>query len=162
MCQHTSSLLNSHNATMQRYINNAHQKGQLSSTLDVLQLRQLEPFLEQMVMASIQGMEKWEVYWTDCSFMPQHLVEIQVEQPQKDTQSLRLLMASGLMPTYVCLSWTFSVTQSKGNLGLATFYGNGFGTCDYNDKQWEIRRVMPFINLKKEKKSNVYNNFESQ
>ena len=28
-------------------------------------------------------MEKWEVYWTDCFFMPQDLVEIQVEQPQK-------------------------------------------------------------------------------
>ena len=129
---HTSSLLNSHNATMQRYINNAHQKGQLSSTLDVLQLRQLEPFLEQMVMASIQGMEKWEVYWTDCSFMPQHLAEIQVEQPQKDTQSLRFLMASGLRLTYICLSWTFSVTQSKGHSGLATFYGTGFGTCGYD------------------------------
>ena len=34
MCQHTSSLLNSHNATVQICINNAHQKGQLSSTLD--------------------------------------------------------------------------------------------------------------------------------
>ena len=32
MCQHTSSLLNSHNATMQRFINNSHQNGQLSST----------------------------------------------------------------------------------------------------------------------------------
>ena len=31
MCQHTSSLLNSHNATMQRCINNSHQNGQLSS-----------------------------------------------------------------------------------------------------------------------------------
>ena len=107
MCQHTSSLFNSHNVTMQRCINNAHQKGQLSSTLDVLQLRQLEPFLEQMVMASIQVMEKWEVYWTDCSFMPQDLVEIQVEQPQKEddyqeyTQSLRILMASGLRLTYM-------------------------------------------------------------
>ena len=35
MCQHTSSLLNSHNATMQRCIDNAHQKSQLSSTLDI-------------------------------------------------------------------------------------------------------------------------------
>ena len=50
MCQHTSSLLNSHNATMQRCINNSHQKGQLSSTLDIPQLRQ---FLEQMAMACI-------------------------------------------------------------------------------------------------------------
>ena len=29
-------------------------------------------------------MEKWEVYWTDCIFMPQDLVKIQVEQPQKE------------------------------------------------------------------------------
>ena len=29
-------------------------------------------------------MKKWAVYWTDCFFMPQDLVEIQVEQPQKE------------------------------------------------------------------------------
>ena len=46
MCQHTLSLLNSHNATMQRCIDNAHRKGQLSSTLDIPRLRQLKPFLE--------------------------------------------------------------------------------------------------------------------
>ena len=84
MCQHTSSLLNSHNATMQRCIDNAHRKGQLSSTLDIPQLRQLKPFLEQIAMACILWMEKWEVYWTDCFFIPQDLVEIQVEQPQKE------------------------------------------------------------------------------
>ena len=84
MCQHTSSLLNSHNATMQRCIDNAHRKSQLSSTLDIPQLRQLKPFLEQIAMACILWMEKWEVYWTDCFFMPQDLVEIQVEQPQKE------------------------------------------------------------------------------
>ena len=43
-----------------------------------------------MAMACILWMEKWEVYWwlqvywTDCFFMPQDLVEIQVEQPQKE------------------------------------------------------------------------------
>ena len=42
MCQHTSSLLNSHNATMQRCADSAHRKGQLSSTLDIPQLRQLK------------------------------------------------------------------------------------------------------------------------
>ena len=131
MCQHTSFLLNSHNATMQKCIDNAHRKGQLSSTLDIPQLRQLKPFLEKMAMACILRMEKW----TDGSFTPQDLVEIQVEQPQKDTQSLRFLMASGLRLTYICLSWTFSVTQSKGHSGLATFYGTGFGTCGYNDRQ---------------------------
>ena len=60
-----------------------------------------------MAMACIRWMEKWEVYWTDCFFMPQDLVEIQVEQPQKEddyqeyTQSLRILMASGLRLTYM-------------------------------------------------------------
>ena len=102
-------------------------------TLDIPQLRQLEPFLEQMAMACILWMEKWEVYLTD--FMPQVLVEIQVEQPQKDTQSLRILIALGMRLTYICLSWTFRVTQSKGHSGLATFYGTGFGICGYNDKQ---------------------------
>ena len=80
MCQHTSSLLNSHNATMQRCIDNAHRKGQLSSTLDIPQLRQLKPFLEQIAMACILWVEKW----TDCFFMPQDLAEIQEEQPQKE------------------------------------------------------------------------------
>ena len=28
--------------------------------------------------------KKWEVNWTDCFFMPQDLVEIQVEQLQKE------------------------------------------------------------------------------
>ena len=37
-----------------------------------------------MAMACILWMEKWEVNWTDCFFMPQDLVEIQVEQPQKE------------------------------------------------------------------------------
>ena len=84
MCQRTLSLLNSHNATMQRGIDNSHRKSQLSSTPDIPQLRQLKPFLEQMAMACILWMEMWEVNWTDRFFMPQDLVEIQVEQPQKE------------------------------------------------------------------------------
>ena len=60
-------------------------------------------------------MEKWEVYWTDCFFMPQDLVEIQVEQPErkitiKNTQSLRILMASGLRLTYMSKLDMHSVT----------------------------------------------------
>ena len=61
-----------------------HFKGQLSSTFDIPQLRQLESFLEQMATACKLWMEKSEVYWPDCSFMPQDLVEIQVEQPHKE------------------------------------------------------------------------------
>ena len=83
-CRIISSLLNSHSATMQRCIDNAHRKGQFSSTLEIPQLRQLKPFREQMAMVCIQRMEKWEVYWTDCFFMPQDLVEIQVEQSRKE------------------------------------------------------------------------------
>ena len=84
--------------------------------------------------------EKWEVYWTDCSFMPQDLVEIQVEQPQKEDDyqeytELENLDGFRLRLTYTCLSWTFSVIQSKGHSSLATFFGTGFGTCGYNDKQ---------------------------
>ena len=45
MCQHTSSLLNSHNATMQRCIDNAHRKGQLSSTLDIPQFKATKTIL---------------------------------------------------------------------------------------------------------------------
>ena len=37
-----------------------------------------------MAMAWLLWMEKWEVNWTDCLFMPQDLVESQVEQPQKE------------------------------------------------------------------------------
>ena len=42
--------------------------------------------------------------------MPQDLAEIQVEQPQKATQSLRILMASGLRLTYVSKLDMHSVT----------------------------------------------------
>ena len=153
MCQHTSSLLNSHNATMQRCINNLHQKGQLSSTLDIPQLRQLEPFLERMTMACILWMEKGEVNWTDCLFMPQDLVEIQVEQPQKDTQSLRILMASGLRLTY--MSKLDIQCHSKhgtfrcGNLLWHRLWYLWLGKIhsSYNDKQYEIWRVMHSIKI---------------
>ena len=118
--------------TPQRCINNAHQKGQLSSTLDIPQLRQLEPFPEQMAMACILWMEKWEVYWTDCFFMPQDLVE----QPPKERWLSRIPRAweswwLQVWGWHICLSCTFSATQSKGHSGLATFYGTGFGTCGW-------------------------------
>ena len=82
MCQHTSSLLNSHNTTLQRCIDNAHRKGQLSSTLDIPQLRQLEPFHEQMAMHTVNG--KMGSILNRLFLMPQDLVEIQVEQPEKE------------------------------------------------------------------------------
>ena len=115
MCQHTSSLLNSHNTTMQRCIDNSHRKGQLSNTLDIPQLRQLKPFLEQMAMACILWMEKWEVYWTDCFFMTQTWLKSRWSNPKrkitiKNTQSLRILMASGLRLTYMSKLDMHSVT----------------------------------------------------
>ena len=32
---------------------------------------------------------------------------------------------------YICLNRSFSVTQSKGHSGLATFHGTSFGTCGW-------------------------------
>ena len=69
--------------------------------------------------------------------MPQDLVEIQVEQPQKEDDYQEYTELENLdgfrfeTDIYICLSWTFSVTQSKGHSGLATFYGTGFGTCGW-------------------------------
>ena len=37
-----------------------------------------------MAMVCILWKEKWEVNWADRFFVPQDLVEIQVEQPQKE------------------------------------------------------------------------------
>ena len=82
MCQHTSSLLNSHNATMQRCTDNAHRKGQLSSTLDIPQLSQLKPFLEPWL--AYCEWKSGRYTGTDCFFISQDLVKIQVEQPQKE------------------------------------------------------------------------------
>ena len=105
MCQHTSSLLNSHNATMKRCIDNAHRKGQLSSTLDIPHLRQLKPFLEP-----------WLAYceWKSGRYTGQTVfscrktwLKSRWSNPKrkitiKNTQSLRILMASGLRLTYMC------------------------------------------------------------
>ena len=71
-----------------------------------------------MAMACILWVEKWEVNWPDCFFMPQDLFEIQVEHPQKEDdyhcirnkQSLRILMASGLRLTYMSKLDMHSVT----------------------------------------------------
>ena len=128
--------------TSQRCINNAHQKGQRSSTLDVPQLRQLEPFPEQMVMACMLWKEKWEVYWTDCFFTPQDLVEIQVEQPPKERWLSRIPRAweswwLQVWGWHLCLSWTFSGTQSKGHSGLAT----GFGNCGWLGKCTQAKLI---------------------
>ena len=145
MCQHTSSLLNSHNATMQRCIDNAHRKGQLSSTLGIPQLRQLKPFLEQMTKACILWMEKWEVYWTDCFFMPQDLVKkgllpIQVKQPPKRRWLSRIQIAweswwLQVWGWHICLRWTFIQCH---------FYGTGFGIFG-----WEIYTQAIMISSKK-------------
>ena len=77
-------------------------------------------------------MEKWAVNWTDRFFMPQDLAEIQVEQPQKEDdyqEYTELENLDGFRFEVVQAGHAFSVTQSKGHSGLATFYGTGFGTC---------------------------------
>ena len=145
MCQHTLSLLNSHNATMHRCIDNAHQKGQLSSTLDIPQLKQLKPFLEQMAMACILWMEMWEINWTDCFFMPQDLAEIHVEQPRKedDYQEYTELENLDGFRFEAELSWTCIHCHSKwgtfrfGNLLWHWLWYLWLGKIhpSYNDKQ---------------------------
>ena len=99
-------------------------------------------------MACILRMEKWEVYRTDCFFMPQELVEIQVEQPQKEDDYQEYTEPENLdgfrFEADICLSWTFSVTRSKGHSDLATFYGTSFGTCG-----WEKYSQATMISSKK-------------
>ena len=64
--------------------------------------------------------------------MPQVLVEIQVEQPQnestiKNTQSLRILMASGLRLTYMSKLDMHSVTLKVRDIQVwQPFFGTGF------------------------------------
>ena len=64
--------------------------------------------------------------------MPQDLVEIQVEQPQKEDNYQEYTEPENLDgflmgDMYVKAGHAFSDTQSKGHSGLATFYGTGFG-----------------------------------
>ena len=86
-----------------------------------------------MAMACILWMEKWEVYWTYCFFMPQDLDFIQEEQPQKEDDYQEYTELENLdgfrfeVDIYVLAGHAFSVTQSKGHSGLATFYGTSFG-----------------------------------
>ena len=74
-------------------------------------------------------MEKWEVNWTDCFFMPQDLAEIQVEQPQKEDDYQEYTELQNLDGFRFEAGHAFRVTQSWGHSGLATFYGTGLGTC---------------------------------
>ena len=113
MCQHTSSLLNSHNATMQRCTDNAHRKGQLSSTLDIPHLRQLKPFLEPWLAYcewksgryTGQTVFSYRKTWLKSRWSnPKRKITI------KNTQSLRILMASGLRLTYMSKLDMYAVT----------------------------------------------------
>ena len=63
--------------------------------------------------------------------MPQDLVELQVEQPQKEDdyqEYTELENLDGFRIEVVQAGHAFSVIQSKGYSGLVTFYGTGFGT----------------------------------
>ena len=116
MCQHTSSLLNSHNATMHRYTDNAHRKGQLSSTLDILPLWQLNhsssrwPWLAYCEWKSGsntgQTVFSCRKTWLKSRWSnPERKITI------KNTQSLRIVMASGLRLTYMSKLDIQSVTH---------------------------------------------------
>ena len=99
MCQHTSSLLDSHNATIQRCIDNAPRNGQLSSTLDIPQLRQLKPFLEQMATPSYREWKSGRYTGQTVSSCHKTWLKSRWSSPKrnltiKNTQSLRILMAS--------------------------------------------------------------------
>ena len=65
--------------------------------------------------------------------MPQDLVEIQVEQPQKEDNHQEYTELENLdgfrfdADIYVYAGHAFSDTQSKGHSGLTAFYGTGFG-----------------------------------
>ena len=87
-----------------------------------------------------------EANWRDCLFMPQDLVEIQVEQPQKEDdyqESQQVLVHKAweswwlqVWGWHICLSWTCIQCYSKWSSGLATFYGTGFGTCRIISESW--------------------------
>ena len=74
-----------------------------------------------MAMAGILWIKNSQ--WTDGFFMPQELVEIQAEQPQKEDdyqEYPELENLDGFMfEADIHLSWTFGVTQSKEHSGLA-------------------------------------------
>ena len=62
--------------------------------------------------------------------MPQDLVELQVEQPQKEDdyqEYTELENLDGFRFEVVQAGHAFSVIQSTGHSGLATVYGTGFG-----------------------------------
>ena len=136
MCQHTSSLLNSHNDKMQSCINKAHQKGQLSSTLGVPQSRQLESFYRadghglHTVNGELGGiLDRLFLHATRVGWNPDGAAP-------KGRWLSRITRAweswwLEVWGWHICLSWTFSVTQSKGHSGLAAFHGTSYGTCGW-------------------------------
>ena len=101
MCQHIVSLLNSHNATMQRCIDNAHRKGQFSSTLDIhYHSSSRWPWLAycewKTGRSTGQTVSSCRKTWLKSRWSsPKRKMTI------KNTQSLRILMASGLRLTYM-------------------------------------------------------------
>ena len=104
MCQHTLSLY-SHNATMQRCIDNAPRKGQLSSTLDI-------PQLTTKTISRADGHGLHTVNGKVGGKLDKLFLHAAIEtwlksrwsSPKRkvtNTQSLRILMASGLRLTYM-------------------------------------------------------------
>ena len=103
MCQHTSSLLNSHNATMQRCIENTHRKGQLSSTFDIPQLRHSSSRWPWLVYCEWKsGRYTGQTVSSCCkTWLKSRWSSPKRKMTIKNTQRLRILMASGLRLTYL-------------------------------------------------------------
>ena len=147
MCQHTSSLLNSDNATMQRYIDNAHRKGQLSSSLDIPQLRQLKPSSSRWPWLAYCEWKSGRYTGQTVFSCRQTWLKPRWSSPKrkmtiKNTQSLRILMASGLRLTYMSKLDMHSVSLKvrdiqvwQPSMAPALVSLAGKNTPSYNDKQ---------------------------
>ena len=91
---------------VQRCIDNAHGKGQLSSALDIPQLRQLKPFLEQMAnglhtVNGKVGCKLDRLFSCRKTWLKSRWSSPKRKMTIKNIQSLRILMASGLRLTYM-------------------------------------------------------------
>ena len=119
--------------TRQQTLNSKHLDHELAH--DIPQLRQLEPLLEQMAMACMGGiLDRLFLHATRPGWNPGGAAA-------KGRWLSRIPRAweswwLQVWGWHICLNWTFSVTQSKGHSGLATFYGTGLGAIE-TPYRWE-------------------------
>ena len=113
--------------TPQRYINNAHQRGQLSSTLDkaTRTILRADGHGLHTVNGNVGGiLDRLFLHATRPGWNPGGAAPKRIIRAWESWW----LQVWGW---HLCLSWTFSVAQSKGHSGLATFNGTSFGTCGW-------------------------------